>query len=40
MKLVRIIKMCLNESYITVRIVEGMSEQFPIGSSLKQDALL
>jgi hypothetical protein len=41
MKLVRMIKMCLNESYITDRIGEGMPDQFPIKSSLTQsDALL
>jgi hypothetical protein len=33
--------MCLNESCITVRIGERMSDQFPIKSSLKQgDAIL
>jgi hypothetical protein len=33
--------MCLNESYITVRIGEGMSDQFPTKIFLKKgDALL
>jgi hypothetical protein len=35
-KLVRLIKMCLNESYMTVGIGEYMSDQFPIQNSLKQ----
>jgi hypothetical protein len=29
-KLARLIKMCLNEFYITVHIGERMSDQFPI----------
>jgi hypothetical protein len=41
MKLVRLIKMRFNESYITLRIGERMTDQSPIKSSLKQeDALL
>jgi hypothetical protein len=41
MKLVRLIKMCLNEFYITVFIGEAVSDQFPIKSSLAQrNALL
>jgi hypothetical protein len=41
MKPVRLIKICLNEPCITVRIDERVSDQFPIKSSLKQgDALL
>jgi hypothetical protein len=40
-KLVRLIKMCLNKSYITVHIGERMSDQFPLKSSVKEgDALL
>jgi hypothetical protein len=40
-KLVRLIRMCLNESYIAGRIGERICEQFPIKSSLnKGDALL
>jgi hypothetical protein len=40
MKLVRIIKMCLNETYSKVRIGKYLSECFPIPNGLKQgDAL-
>jgi hypothetical protein len=40
MKLVRLIKMCLNETYSKVRIVKHLSESFPIQNGLKQgDAL-
>jgi hypothetical protein len=40
MKLVRLIKMCLNETYSTVRIGKHLSDSFPIQSGLKQgDAL-
>jgi hypothetical protein len=40
MKLVRLIKMCLNETYSEVRIGERLSDNFPIQNGLKQgDAL-
>jgi hypothetical protein len=40
MKLVRLIKMCLNESYNKVRIGKRFSSSFPIQNGLKQkDAL-
>jgi hypothetical protein len=40
MKLVRLIKMCLNERYTEVRIGKHLSDRFPIQNGLKQgDAL-
>jgi hypothetical protein len=40
MKLLRLIKMCLNETYSTVRIGKHLSDNFPIQNGLKQgDAL-
>jgi len=40
MKLVRLIKMCLNETYIRVRVGKHLSDMFPIKYSSKQgDAL-
>ena len=40
MKLVRLIKMCLIETYSRVRVGEHLSDMFPIGNGLKQgDAL-
>jgi len=40
MKLVRLIKMCLNETYVRVRVGKHLSDMFPIKYSLKQgDAL-
>jgi hypothetical protein len=40
MKLVRLIKMCLNEAYSEVRIGKHLSDSFPIQNGLKQgDAL-
>jgi hypothetical protein len=40
MKLVRLIKMCLNETYSKVCIGKYLSDSFPIQNSLKQgDAL-
>jgi hypothetical protein len=40
MKLVRLIKMCLNETYSEVRTGKHMSDSFPIQNGLKQgDAL-
>jgi hypothetical protein len=39
-KLVRLIKMCLNETYSKVRIGKFLSDKFPIQNGLKQgDAL-
>jgi hypothetical protein len=41
MKLVRLIKMCLNKTYSKVNIGKCLSDNFPIQSGLKQgDALL
>jgi len=40
MKLVRLIKMCLNETYSRVQVGRHLSDMFPIGNGLKQgDAL-
>jgi hypothetical protein len=40
MKLVRLIKMCLNETYGKVRIGKHLSDKFPVQNGLKQgDAL-
>jgi hypothetical protein len=40
MKFVRLIKMCLNETYSKVRIGKHLSDSFPIQNGLKQgDAL-
>jgi len=36
MKLVRLINICLNETYSKVRIDKHLSESFPIQNSLKQ----
>ena len=39
-KLVRLVKMCLNEKYSRVRVGKNLSDIFPIGNGLKQgDAL-
>jgi len=38
MKLVRLIKMCLNETYCRVRVSKNLSDMFPIRNGLKQDA--
>jgi len=41
MKLVRLIKMCLNETYSRFRVGNHLSDMFPIKNGLKQgDALL
>ena len=40
MKLVRLIKMCLSESYSRVWIDKNMSDMFPTRNGVKQDALL
>jgi hypothetical protein len=40
MRYVRLIKMCLNEMYIKVRVGKHLSDYFPIKNGLKQgDAL-
>jgi hypothetical protein len=38
-KLVRLIKMCLNETYSKVRVVEHLSDTFPIQNDLKKEML-
>jgi len=41
MKLVRLIKVCVNETYISVQVGKHLSDMFPIRNGLKQgDALL
>jgi hypothetical protein len=41
MKVVRPVKMCVNETYSTVRVGKHLSDTFPIKNGLKQgDALL
>jgi hypothetical protein len=40
MKLVRLIKMCLNETYSKVRIVKYLSDNFYIQNGLKQGDVL
>jgi hypothetical protein len=41
LKIVRLIKMCLNEMYSEVRIGKHLSDSFPIQNGLKQgDALM
>ena len=41
MKLVRLIVMCLNETYSRVRVGKNLSDVFPVRNGLKQgDALL
>jgi hypothetical protein len=39
MKLVRLIRMCLNETYSKVRVGKHLSDSFLIQNELKQDAL-
>jgi hypothetical protein len=39
MKLVRLIKMCLNETHSKVCIGKHLSDSFPIQNGLQQDAL-
>jgi hypothetical protein len=39
MKLVRLIKICLNETYSTVRVGKHLSDVFPIRNGLKKNAL-
>ena len=38
-KLIRLIKMCLNEMYSRVQVGKDFSDMFPIMNGLKQDAL-
>jgi hypothetical protein len=40
LKLVRLIKMCLNETYGKVRIGKHLSDNFPIQNGLKQGEAL
>jgi hypothetical protein len=40
MKLVRLVKMCLSETYSKVRIGKHLSDSFPIQNSLKQEDAL
>jgi hypothetical protein len=40
MKIVRLIKMCLNETYSKVRISKHLSDSFPIQNGLKQGSTL
>jgi len=40
MKMVRLIKMCLNETYSRVRVGENLSYMFPIRNALKQGDIL
>ena len=40
MKLVRLIKMCLTETYSTIRVGKNLSDMFPIRNGLKQGSAL
>ena len=40
MKLERLIKLCLTETYSTVQVGKNLSDTFPIRNGLKQDDLL
>ena len=40
MKLVRLINMCLNETYSRVRVGKNLSDMFPIRNVLKQGEVL
>jgi len=40
MNLVRLIKICLNETYITVWVGRNLSDMFPIRNGLKQGDML
>jgi hypothetical protein len=40
LKLVRLIKMCLNETYSKVRICKHLSDSFPVQKDLKQGDVL
>jgi hypothetical protein len=37
MKLVRLIKMCLNETYSKVRLGKHLSDNFPIENAIKKE---
>jgi len=39
MKLLRLINICLNKTYIRVRVGKHLFDMFPIRNGLKQDAL-
>jgi hypothetical protein len=39
-KLVKVIKMCLNETYSKVRTGKLFSDKFPVPNGLKQNALM
>jgi hypothetical protein len=39
MKLVRLIKMCLSETYSRFRLGKNLSDMFPTGNGLKKDDL-
>jgi hypothetical protein len=39
MKLVNVIKVCLNETYNKVRIVKYLSDNFPVQNGLKYEIL-
>ena len=40
MKVVKLIKMCLNETYTRVRVGKNLSEMFPIRNGLKKEDAL
>jgi hypothetical protein len=40
MKLVRLIKMCLNETYSNIHVGKHLSDSFPIQNGLKQGEAL
>ena len=40
MKLIRLIKMCLNEDYSRVQVGKHLSDMFPIKNGLKQGGAL
>ena len=40
MKLVRLIKMCLSETYSRVQVGKRLSDMFPIRNGLKQEKVL
>jgi hypothetical protein len=39
LKVVRLIKLCLNKTYSTVRVGKHLSDRFPIKNGLKRDVL-
>ena len=40
MKLVRLIKMCLTETYSRIRVGKNLSDMFPVRNGLKQEDVL